>query len=157
MNSGQPSAQRIPGSGAPHVPACRIGSAMRQSARKLSPRASSISAYRAARRGLRPIVAENQRLQGERDEALARVKDLTEQLSESQDDLAAARTSIRRIIRAEDRVSREKRCKRGAQDPSHTGSRSTAKCSECLGSYRLAMTGPHGRCRRGAKRNNSRA
>ncbi|MEV5043471.1 DUF6262 family protein [Streptomyces griseoincarnatus] len=47
------------------------------------------------------LTAENQRLQAERDDALARVKDLTEQLSETQDDLASARLSLRRMIRAE--------------------------------------------------------
>ncbi len=47
------------------------------------------------------LTAEHQRLQAERDEALAQVKDLTEQLSEAQDDLAAARTSIRQLIRTE--------------------------------------------------------
>jgi hypothetical protein len=47
------------------------------------------------------LTAENHRLQEERDEALARVKDLTEQLSEVQDDLASARISLRRMIRSE--------------------------------------------------------
>lgn len=47
------------------------------------------------------LTTENQRLQAERDDALARVKDLTEQLSEIQDDLASARISLRRMIRAE--------------------------------------------------------
>ncbi|MEQ6028093.1 hypothetical protein SOM70_36685 [Streptomyces salinarius] len=46
------------------------------------------------------LTTENQRLQAERDDALARVKDLTEQLSETQDDLASARISLRRMIRA---------------------------------------------------------
>ncbi len=47
------------------------------------------------------LTVENQRLQAERDDALARVKELTEQLSETQDDLASARISLRRMIRAE--------------------------------------------------------
>ncbi|MFI9730949.1 hypothetical protein [Streptomyces sp. NPDC052092] len=47
------------------------------------------------------LTTENQRLQAERDDALARVKTLTEQLSEIQDDLASARISLRRMIRAE--------------------------------------------------------
>jgi predicted nuclease with TOPRIM domain len=47
------------------------------------------------------LTAENHRLQEERDKALARVKELTEQLSEVQDDLASARLSLRRMIRAE--------------------------------------------------------
>jgi hypothetical protein len=47
------------------------------------------------------LTAENQRLQAERDDALACVKDLTEQLSELQDELASARISLRRMIRAE--------------------------------------------------------
>ncbi|MGW5434005.1 hypothetical protein ACWET9_43770 [Streptomyces sp. NPDC004059] len=47
------------------------------------------------------LTAENQRLQGEHDQALTRVKDLTEQLSGVQDDLASARISLRRMIRAE--------------------------------------------------------
>lgn len=47
------------------------------------------------------LTAENQRLQAERDDALARVRNLTEQLNETQDDLASARTSLRRMIRTE--------------------------------------------------------
>ncbi|MEV6406167.1 MULTISPECIES: hypothetical protein [Streptomyces] len=47
------------------------------------------------------LTAENQRLQGERDDALACVKDLTEELSELQDDLPAPGSSLRRMIRAE--------------------------------------------------------
>ncbi|MFF6953818.1 DUF6262 family protein [Streptomyces iakyrus] len=47
------------------------------------------------------LTAENQRLQAERDNALAQVKGLTEQLNEAQDDLAGARESLRRMIRAE--------------------------------------------------------
>ncbi|MEV8597356.1 DUF6262 family protein [Streptomyces sp. NPDC052012] len=47
------------------------------------------------------LTTDNQRLQGERDDALAQVKDLTEQLSEVQDDLAGARLSLRRVIRNE--------------------------------------------------------
>ncbi|MFJ5095323.1 DUF6262 family protein [Streptomyces sp. NPDC088557] len=47
------------------------------------------------------LTAESQRLQAERDDALARVKDLTEQLSEVQDDLASTRISLRRMIRSE--------------------------------------------------------
>ncbi|MGW2287032.1 hypothetical protein [Streptomyces phaeochromogenes] len=47
------------------------------------------------------LTRENQGLQGERDEALARVKDLTDQLSEAQDDLASARLTLRRMIRTE--------------------------------------------------------
>lgn len=47
------------------------------------------------------LTAENQRLQAERDDALARVKELTARLSEVQDDLASARISLRRMIRAE--------------------------------------------------------
>jgi uncharacterized small protein (DUF1192 family) len=47
------------------------------------------------------LTAENQRLQAERDDALARVRDLTEQLSELQDDLVSARISLRRMIRVE--------------------------------------------------------
>ncbi|MFL4909658.1 hypothetical protein ACJ6WF_42590 [Streptomyces sp. MMS24-I2-30] len=46
------------------------------------------------------LVAENEPVTftAERDDALARVKDLTGQLSELQDDLAAARASIRQLI-----------------------------------------------------------
>ncbi|WNZ06167.1 DUF6262 family protein [Streptomyces sp. 11x1] len=47
------------------------------------------------------LTEDNLRLQGERDEALARVKELTTQLSEVEDDLVSARTSLRRMIRAE--------------------------------------------------------
>lgn len=47
------------------------------------------------------LTADNQRLQGELSQALARVAELTDQLSEAQDDLAAARASIRRMIRTE--------------------------------------------------------
>ncbi|MFE9687495.1 DUF6262 family protein [Streptomyces sp. NPDC006285] len=50
------------------------------------------------------LTAEHQRLQGERDEALAQVKALTVQLSEVQDDLASARLSLRRMIRAENQT-----------------------------------------------------
>ncbi|GAA2767443.1 hypothetical protein GCM10010103_64850 [Streptomyces paradoxus] len=53
------------------------------------------------------LTTDNQRLQGERDEALARVKDLTDQLSEVQDDLAGARMSLRRMMRAENQASRK--------------------------------------------------
>ncbi|MEU3795988.1 hypothetical protein AB0F07_40495 [Streptomyces fructofermentans] len=45
------------------------------------------------------LTAENLSLQAERDDAFAKVKELTEQLNEAQDDLAAARTSLRRMIR----------------------------------------------------------
>ncbi|MEV6057694.1 DUF6262 family protein [Streptomyces sp. NPDC052107] len=47
------------------------------------------------------LTAEHQRLQGERDDALAQVKNLAQQLSEVQDDLASARLSLRRMIRNE--------------------------------------------------------
>ncbi|MCX4462488.1 DUF6262 family protein [Streptomyces sp. NBC_01728] len=47
------------------------------------------------------LTAEHQLLQAERDDALAQVKGLTEQLNEVQDDLAGARESLRRMIRAE--------------------------------------------------------
>ncbi|MEU0414697.1 DUF6262 family protein [Streptomyces griseorubiginosus] len=50
------------------------------------------------------LTVENQDLQAERDRALAQVKELTEQLSESQDDLAAARASLRRMIRTENQT-----------------------------------------------------
>lgn len=44
---------------------------------------------------------DNQRLEDELARALARVDELTGQLNEAQDDLAAARTSLRRMIRTE--------------------------------------------------------
>ena len=47
------------------------------------------------------LTTENHRLQAERDNALTQVKGLSEQLSEMQDDLAGARESLRRMIRAE--------------------------------------------------------
>nr|WSW49212.1 DUF1664 domain-containing protein [Streptomyces sp. NBC_01001] len=47
------------------------------------------------------LTAENERLQAERDDALAQVKGLNDQLSEAQDDLAGARESLRRMIRTE--------------------------------------------------------
>ncbi|MFD4540032.1 hypothetical protein [Streptomyces bauhiniae] len=47
------------------------------------------------------LTTKNQGLQAERDDAVARVKTLTEQLSEIQDALASARISLRRMIRAE--------------------------------------------------------
>ncbi|MFI1508115.1 DUF6262 family protein [Streptomyces sp. NPDC020597] len=47
------------------------------------------------------LIVENQRLQGERDEALSRVKQLTDKLAEAEDDLVSARTSLRRMIRTE--------------------------------------------------------
>ncbi|MEU9108146.1 hypothetical protein AB0D54_28225 [Streptomyces xanthophaeus] len=40
-------------------------------------------------------------MQAERDDALARVKELTAQLDEAQDDLASARLTLRRMIRNE--------------------------------------------------------
>ncbi len=43
----------------------------------------------------------DQRLQGECDEASVRIKSLSEQANEVQDDLASARHSLRRMIRAE--------------------------------------------------------
>ncbi|GGO53685.1 DUF6262 family protein [Streptomyces lasiicapitis] len=49
------------------------------------------------------LTAENQRLQVERDNALTQVKQLNEQLSETQDDLVGARESLRHMIRAENR------------------------------------------------------
>jgi hypothetical protein len=47
------------------------------------------------------LTTENLSLQAERDDALAQVKQLTEQLSEVQDDLVGARESLRRMIRTE--------------------------------------------------------
>ncbi|MEU6509735.1 DUF6262 family protein [Streptomyces sp. NPDC046942] len=47
------------------------------------------------------LTAENQGLQAQRDRALAQVKELTEQLSEVQDDLGSARLTLRRMIRTE--------------------------------------------------------
>ncbi|MFH9967646.1 DUF6262 family protein [Streptomyces sp. NPDC087843] len=55
------------------------------------------------------LTAENLRLQEERDKALARVKELTGQLSEVQDDLGSARLSLRRMIRAENQAPVEER------------------------------------------------
>lgn len=55
------------------------------------------------------LTAENLRLQEERDKALARIKELTEQLSEVQDDLGSARLSLRRMIRAENQIPAEER------------------------------------------------
>ena len=47
------------------------------------------------------LTADNHRLQNELDKAQALVTDLTTQLNEAHDDLTAARTSIRQLIRAE--------------------------------------------------------
>ncbi|MEU1295838.1 hypothetical protein ABZ439_25805 [Streptomyces sp. NPDC005840] len=55
------------------------------------------------------LTAENLRLQEERDKALARVEELTEQFSEVQDDLGSARLSLRRMIRAENQAPAEGR------------------------------------------------
>jgi uncharacterized coiled-coil DUF342 family protein len=78
----------------------RLGGAVRRSL------GQQLDQFGAADLGARvdELTAEHQRLQGERDDALAQVKDLTAQLSEVQDDLAAARTSLRQMIRAENRV-----------------------------------------------------
>jgi hypothetical protein len=47
------------------------------------------------------LTADNQRLHADLDRAQTTIADLTRQLTETQDDLAAARASIRRLIRAE--------------------------------------------------------
>lgn len=51
------------------------------------------------------LTADNQRLQTDLDKAQTLVIDLTRQLTEADDDLAAARTSIRQLIRAENTTS----------------------------------------------------
>lgn len=47
------------------------------------------------------LTTDNHRLQNDLDKANALITDLTGQLNEAQDDLTAARTSIRQLIRAE--------------------------------------------------------
>ncbi|MDH6502413.1 DUF6262 family protein [Streptomyces sp. SAI-149] len=47
------------------------------------------------------LTADKEKLQESLDRALARIEELTGKLAEAQDDLASARTSLRRMIRAE--------------------------------------------------------
>ncbi|MEU5225038.1 hypothetical protein AB0G55_20640 [Streptomyces toyocaensis] len=47
------------------------------------------------------LMAENELLRAERDNALSQVKDLTKQLNEVQDDLTGTRESLRRMMRTE--------------------------------------------------------
>ncbi|WP_449338815.1 DUF6262 family protein [Streptomyces chartreusis] len=51
------------------------------------------------------LTADNQRLEGELAQAQAHIEALTGQLQEAEDDLAAARTSIRQLIRTENTAS----------------------------------------------------
>ncbi|MFF5365361.1 hypothetical protein ACFY4I_39235 [Streptomyces scabiei] len=52
------------------------------------------------------LAEDDLRLRGERDEAMARTNELAAQLGEVEDDLATARTSLRRMVRAENQEAR---------------------------------------------------